>query len=125
MSTPLYYLLDFLKRLCPGKSIHSMFYYSSQLQPFNSIVCGELCILIAESLFRDLATLVNKKPDITTVKMLSDRIHSLFSTAFTAKEFVRLVKEYMLFIDPFYKVKTGNAEYFKKQFSNENTKLIV
>ena len=29
MSTPLYYLLDFLKQLCPGKSSHSMFYYSS------------------------------------------------------------------------------------------------
>ena len=51
MSTPLYYLLDFLKQLCPGKSSHSMFYYSSQLQPLNTIVCGELCILVAESLF--------------------------------------------------------------------------
>ena len=125
MSTPLYYLLDFLKVLCPGKISHSMFYYSSQLQPFNTIVCGELCILIAESLFRDLFTLVNKKPDITVVEMLSERIHSLFSAAFRPVDFVRLVKEYMLFIDPFYKVKTGNAEYFKKQFSNENTKLIV
>ena len=125
MTTPLYYLLDFLKRLCPGKSSHNMFYYSSQLQPFNSIVCGELCILAAESLFRDLFTLVNKKPDITAVKMLSDRIHTLFSTAFRAEEFVRLVKEYMRFIDPFYKVKTDSVDYFKKLFSSENTKLIV
>ena len=125
MSTPLYYLLDFLKVLCPGKTYHSMFYYSSQLQPFNSIVCGELCILIAESLFRDLRTLSNKKPDLTVVNMLSDRIHNLFSTAFRAEELVRLVKEYMLYIDPFYKVKPSNAEYFKKIFSSENTKLIV
>ena len=125
MSTSLYYLLDFLKVLCPGKTSHSMFYYSSQLQPSNTIVCGELCILIAESLFRDLRTLSNKKPDLTVVNMLSDRIHNLFSTAFRAEELVRLVKEYMLYIDPFYKVKPSNAEYFKKIFSSENTKLIV
>ena len=125
MSTPLYYLLDFLKVLCPAKTSHNMFYYSSQLQPFNTIVCGELCILIAESLFRNLRTLSNKKPDITVVEMLSERIHILFSTAFRAEEFVRLVKEYMLSIDPFYKVKPSIAEYFKKIFSSENTKLIV
>ena len=125
MSSSLYYLLDFLKRLCPARLIHSMFYYSSQLQPFNTIVCGELYILIAESLFRDLSTLINKKPDITVVTMLSDRIHTLFSTAFRAEEFVRLVKEYMRLIDPFYKVKTDNVDYFKKLFSSENTKLIV
>ena len=125
MTTPLYYLLDFLKQLCPGNSSYGMFYYSSQLQPFNTIVCGELCILVAESLFRDLFTLLNKKPDVTVVKMLSERIHILFSTAFRAEEFVRLVKEYMLFIDPFYKVKIGNANYFKNLFSSENTKLIV
>ena len=125
MSTSLYYLLDFLKVLCPGKTSHSMYYYSSQLQPFNTIVCGELCILIAESLFRDLRTLSNKKPDIIVVAMLSDRIHNLFSTAFRVEEFVRLVKEYMLSIDPFYEVKASNAEYLKKMFSNENTKLII
>ena len=125
MSAPLYYLLDFLKVLCPGKTSHSIFYYSSQLQPFNTIVCGELCILIAESLFRDLRTLTNKKPDLTVVDMLSNRIHNLFSTAFAAKIFVRLVKEYMLSIDPFYKVKPSVAEYFKNIFSSENTKLII
>ena len=125
MSDSLYYLYVFLQRLCPGKSSHKMFYYSSQLQPFNTIVCGELCILIAQSLFRDLNTLHNKKPDTTVVEMLSDTIHTLFSTAFTDKEFVRLVKEYMLFIDPFYKVKPSNVEYFKKIFASENTKLML
>ena len=125
MSDSLYYLFIFLQRLCPGKTSHNTFYYSSQLQPFNTIVCGELCILIAQSLFRDLNTLHNKKPDITVVEMLSDTIHTLFSTAFTDKEFVRLVKEYMLFIDPFYKVKASNVEYFKKIFASENTKLMI
>ena len=125
MSTPLFYLLDFLKLLCPSKSIHSIFYFTSQLQPFNSIVCGELSILIAESLFRILNILIDKKPDIVTLRMLNDRISNLFSTAYTPNIFVRLVKEYMLSIDPFYKVKTDNENYFKQLFSNESTKLIV
>ena len=125
MSTSLYYFLDFLKRLCPTKSIHNIFYFTSQLQPFNTIICGELCILIAETLFRDLKVLSNKKPDNVTLIRLSVRIRELFSSAYTAKISVRLVKQYMLSIDPFYKVKTDNVNYFKEIFSNENTKLIV
>ena len=123
MSTPLYYLLDFLKMLCPTKSIHSILYFTSQLQPINIIVCGELCILIAENLFRDLNILINKKPDTIVMKMLSDSYIIFFLPHLLI--FVHLVKQYMRSIDPFYKVKTDNENYFKQLFSNENTKLIV
>ena len=78
-----------------------------------------------DSLFRILNILIDKKPDIVTLRMLNDRISNLFSTAYTPNIFVRLVKEYMLSIDPFYKVKTDNENYFKQLFSNESTKLIV
>ena len=125
MSDSLYYLLDFLKILCPTKSIHNIFYFTSQLQPFNTIVCGELCILIAETLFRDMKVLRNKKANNEALISLSDRIRELFSTAYTPKISVQLVKQYMLSIDPFYKVKTDNLNYFKEIFSKENTKLIV
>ena len=125
MSDSLFYLLDFLKLLCPSKSIHNIFYFTSQLQPFNTIVCGELCILVAETLFRDMKVLRNKKANNETLLGLTERIQELFSTAYTPKIFVQLVKQYMLSIDPFYKVKTDNLNYFKEIFSKENTKLIV
>ena len=125
MSTPLYYLLEFLSVLCPTKSIHNVLYFISQLQPINSIICGELCVLIAEILYRDFKVHLNKKPDDSVVKRLSDRIHDLFSTAYNDKIFVDLVKKYMLNIDPLYKVKAENLEYFQNIFSDQNTKLVV
>ena len=78
MSVALYYLLEFLSVLCLSKSIHSVLYFTSQLQPINSIVCGELCVLIAEILFRDFKVHLNKKHDESVVKRLSDRIHIFF-----------------------------------------------
>ena len=54
MSEPLFHFSRFLNALCPQKSQHTVYYFLSQLQPFETIVCGELCILVSEILYRDL-----------------------------------------------------------------------
>ena len=54
MTVPLFHFLRFLNVLCSRKQEHRVRYFMSQLQPFVTIVCGELCILLAEILYRDL-----------------------------------------------------------------------
>ena len=51
-TVPLFHFLRFLNRLCPRKQEHRVYYCMSQLQPFETIICGELCILVAEILYR-------------------------------------------------------------------------
>ena len=125
MSEPLFHFSRFLNALCPQKSQHTVYYFLSQLQPFETIVCGELCILVSEILYRDLQVQRAPQANPFLLTKVSDRIHDLFSSAMTSKSFVNLVKTHMLYIDPTYKVKKQNVDYFRKLFANENKNLVV
>ena len=98
-TVPLFHFLRFLNRLCPRKHEHMVYYCMSQLQPFETIICGELCILVAEILYRDLKVQHTAQATIPLLKTVSARIQYLFSSATTSRAFVTLVKQHMLTID--------------------------
>ena len=125
MTVPLFHFLKFSNVLCPRKLEHRAYYFLSQLQPIETIVCGELCILVDEILYRYLKVHLISQATPSLLKKVSYRIHHLFSTANTLKVFVTLVKKYMLTIDNSYKVKKRNVNYFRKLFSTENRNLVV
>lgn len=42
------YLLIFLNRLCFNKTVQKIYYNTSQIQPKDTITCGELCMIVAD-----------------------------------------------------------------------------
>ena len=125
MSEPMNFLTLFLEMMCnPDVINHEIFYFTCQLQPFNTIICGELCVYVAEIIHSFLK--INERGE-SIFRLLSALDHELkknFRKCQTPKMLVDYIKQFMIETFDDYIIKKDNVKYFEQEIAKFGEQLL-
>jgi len=125
MSEPMKFLAIFLEKMCnPDIINHEIFYFTCQLQPFNTIICGELCVFVAEVIHSFLKIYERGESIFRLLSALDHELKRSFSKCRSPKMLVEYIKRFMIETFDDYIIKKDNVEYFEQELAKFGEQLL-